>query len=1137
MHFGLAQGGGISSVEPPSVAAAPTPAPTETPTPAPTDAPRAADGAGLSLDALIIEIQTTSGSESDTDSNAEIAEITSRSESDTPQQEQEAPKAAQRVMSPEMPTQYADHSKVPEPYCYAALDRVAIGLVDGNNDFKPYDGWFNQLSRLVGDLQPLLMVWMRMIPPPTCLGPVERLVEECKSLGDMGLTALPAPLIPKNEAVLNGIHQSLQVQAEAANKLLRACAAAVKVEEAANIAKAQAEHTEAVAKAVAEAKAKAQSAAKAKAEHTEATIKAEAEAKAKAQSAAKAKAEHTEATIKAEAAPVNVSAGKTDTKKSHLLARDWVVMSIAMKTRVFQLCDKLDQSFGRTGEALIDQEWAEVVDKTGNLAAVFSSEKAEGALMLYQGSVESPIHRKRRIKKRISEWRKSWLAKRNAKILGVDERETHKAVCHLIKRRMLAVKAATSKDTKLKSTKNGKLRGRKASPKLNISYCHAGDWLSIGGCAVMLTSIEYSLTEEAERFRCRHWNGEIVRYSTSKTDDCETEADEEDRGYVSLFLVQCLLGETDFIMEQAQIDMAIEMGHNKRRAIIKSEVNQIIGTGIRKEKDAPSKLAQSALDPAGCSMTTDETIASSMYSTEGIGGTIPSKAGTVDGPHAAAAERKLRKEANQHNKEKQQSPKPASAPTPSSVMAQQSAPTMSTQVYYMCSTCHDEHTLPSGCDTTTNGEPPPCPALHYAPRQGHQTVHGKLVKDGPCTLAYCNVKDCTLAASMNCGILDQSGQGCCALVCGSTSGNARGHQVCDSHSHVRVAPNGSSPSAAGPPRTPKSATAATAPAPTISPMPMQRLVSTGGGYTLEHNFIYDHPWFMILTVAQFENGKFGSRSMVKQGYGTREANVKDRATASDGKKMRTIVWSGIDTARSTDMITTWKKADSIIILCKEAFREVDCRLELVSKKNWQKCIEVFSLTNKIISDVSGTVFVHCRNGRTRSAVIVLAYYTISLNEGIISAKKRLNQAMAHRGLKFRVDRNGEYTDPLIAHHAGLHTLEDAKNTRLNEDPARDSINNPNNVEPSLLDTPNEFEPQGSNIYKCEGSMEFQSDSFDGVDEGGGNVSDDAGMLGFGDAAPPKKQKLAGAGAKKAPPNKSSKKQKKGIACLSFSTEH
>ena len=1090
MHFGLAQGGGISSVEAPSVAAA----------------PRAADGAGLSLDALIIEIQTTSGSESDTDSNAEIAEITSRSESDTPQQEQEAPKAAQRVMSPEMPTQYADHSKVPEPYCYAALDRVAIGLVDGNNDFKPYDGWFNQLSRLVGDLQPLLMVWMRMIPPPTCLGPVERLVEECKSLGDMGLTALPAPLIPKNEAVLNGIHQSLQVQAEAANKLLRACAAAVKVEEAANIAKAQAEHTEAVAKA-------------------------------KAQSAAKAKAEHTEATIKAEAAPVNVSAGKTDTKKSHLLARDWVVMSIAMKTRVFQLCDKLDQSFGRTGEALIDQEWAEVVDKTGNLAAVFSSEKAEGALMLYQGSVESPIHRKRRLKKRISEWRKSWLAKRNAKILGVDERETHKAVCHLIKRRMLAVKAATSKDTKLKSTKNGKLRGRKASPKLNISYCHAGDWLSIGGCAVMLTSIEYSLTEEAERFRCRHWNGEIVRYSTSKTDDCETEADEEDRGYVSLFLVQCLLGETDFIMEQAQIDMAIEMGHNKRRAIIKSEVNQIIGTGIRKEKDAPSKLAQSALDPAGCSMTTDEKIASSMYSTEGIGGTIPSKAGTVDGPHAAAAERKLRKEANQHNKEKQQSPKPASAPTPSSVMAQQSAPTMSTQVYYMCSTCHDEHTLPSGCDTTTNGEPPPCPALHYAPRQGHQTVHGKLVKDGKCTLSYCNVKDCTLAASMNCGILDQSGQGCCALVCGSTSGNARGHQVCDSHSHVRVAPNGSSPSAAGPPRTPKSATAATAPAPTISPMPMQRLVSTGGGYTLEHNFIYDHPWFMILTVAQFENGKFGSRSMVKQGYGTREANVKDRATASDGKKMRTIVWSGIDTARSTDMITTWKKADSIIILCKEAFREVDCRLELVSKKNWQKCIEVFSLTNKIISDVSGTVFVHCRNGRTRSAVIVLAYYTISLNEGIISAKKRLNQAMAHRGLKFRVDRNGEYTDPLIAHHAGLHTLEDAKNTRLNEDPARDSINNPNNVEPSLLDTPNEFEPQGSNIYKCEGSMEFQSDSFDGVDEGGGNVSDDAGMLGFGDAAPPKKPKLAGAGAKKAPPNKSSKKQKKGIACLSFSTEH
>ena len=812
-------------------------------------------------------------------------------------------------------------------------------------------------------------------------------------------------------------------------------------------------------------------------------------------------------------------------------------MSIAMKTRVFQLCDKLDQSFGRTGEALIDPEWAEVVDKTGNLAAVFSSEKAEGELMLYQGSVESPIHRKRRLKKRISEWRKSWLAKRNAKILGVDERETHKAVCHLIKRRMLAVKAATSKDTKLKSTKNGKLRGRKASPKLNISYCHAGDWLSIGGCAVMLTSIEYSLTEEAERFRCRHWNGEMVRYSTSKTDDCETEADEEDRGYVSLFLVQCLLGETDFIMEQAQIDMAIEMGHNKRRAIIKSEVNQIIGTGIRKEKDAPSKLAQSALDPAGCSMTTDEKIASSMYSTEGIGGTIPSKAGTVDGPHAAAAERKLRKDANQHNKEKQQSPKPASAPTPSSVMAQQSAPTMSTQVYYMCSTCHDEHTLPSGCDTTTNGEPPPCPALHYAPRQGHQTVHGKLVKDGTCTLAYCNVKDCTLAASMNCGILDQSGQGCCALVCGSTSGNARGHQVCDSHSHVRVAPNGSSPSAAGPPRTPKSATAATAPAPTISPMPMQRLVSTGGGYTLEHNFIYDHPWFMILTVAQFENGKFGSRSMVKQGYGTREANVKDRATASDGKKMRTIVWSGIDTARSTDMITTWKKADSIIILCKEAFREVDCRLELVSKKNWQKCIEVFSLTNKIISDVSGTVFVHCRNGRTRSAVIVLAYYTISLNEGIISAKKRLNQAMAHRGLKFRVDRNGEYTDPLIAHHAGLHTLEDAKNARLNEDPARDSINNPNNVEPSLLDTPNEFEPQGSNIYKCEGSMEFQSDSFDGVDEGGGNVSDDAGMLGFGDAAPPKKPKLAGAGAKKAPPNKSSKKQKKGIACLSFSTEH
>ena len=112
MHFGLAQGGGISSVEAPSVAAA----------------PRAADGAGLSLDALIIEIQTTSGSESDTDSNAEIAEITSRSESDTPQQEQEAPKAA---------------PKVPEPYCYAALDRVAIGLVDGNNDFKPYDGWFN----------------------------------------------------------------------------------------------------------------------------------------------------------------------------------------------------------------------------------------------------------------------------------------------------------------------------------------------------------------------------------------------------------------------------------------------------------------------------------------------------------------------------------------------------------------------------------------------------------------------------------------------------------------------------------------------------------------------------------------------------------------------------------------------------------------------------------------------------------------------------------------------------------------------------------------------------------------------------------------------------------------------------------
>jgi hypothetical protein len=171
-----------------------------------------------------------------------------------------------------------------------------------------------------------------------------------------------------------------------------------------------------------------------------------------------------------------------------------------------------------------------------------------------------------------------------------------------------------------------------------------------------------------------------------------------------------------------------------------------------------------------------------------------------------------------------------------------------------------------------------------------------------------------------------------------------------------------------------------------------------------------------------------------------EAPAKSRAKYYEKERNRFLIFSGIKTLKATDLLRdpsfcSTDPAKDLVIIVNEAFRERALDV-YARKKEWDEFTKAILTARHYMSVFSGTIFVACKTGRTRSATVIVAYLVLEYNMELVIAKRLLNAALEHRNtgaVDMTVDRDNNYSIAIRALSLGVVEFKDMKALRLGED--------------------------------------------------------------------------------------------------------
>jgi protein-tyrosine phosphatase len=176
-----------------------------------------------------------------------------------------------------------------------------------------------------------------------------------------------------------------------------------------------------------------------------------------------------------------------------------------------------------------------------------------------------------------------------------------------------------------------------------------------------------------------------------------------------------------------------------------------------------------------------------------------------------------------------------------------------------------------------------------------------------------------------------------------------------------------------------------------------------------------------------------------RGYYTADvaAPSDKRAKYMEVQKKRYHVFCGAHTLQKTNLLDEEGSGDSkndLVILVKAPFREQAIGMFGV-KKDFDLFVETMTTCHALMAGYSGTIFIACQTGRTRSAAILMAYLVLEYKWPVVAVKRQVNAALLHRGsdADYRADRNNIYTIGIQALKLGITDFATISAMRLGED--------------------------------------------------------------------------------------------------------